>query len=128
MSLPARFAILLVAGTLWAGSTKASGPPEEKTERFFREDWKETPPEVPVTQAHVRNPDVLVTRHGPGGDSIKKSHHAEISKREGTYWLEDLGSTNGTYVGNQRLRSAHPLEDGEQISLGGVLLIFRARA
>lgn len=42
---------------------------------FFREDWKETPAEVPVSQAHVANPDLVLGLHGPGRSVIKKSHH-----------------------------------------------------
>jgi hypothetical protein len=42
---------------------------------FFREDWKQTPAETPVTQAHVANPALILTLHGPGKAGIKKSHH-----------------------------------------------------
>src|SRR5690554_1953512 len=42
---------------------------------FFREDWKETPPEIPLSQAHVNNPELLVQTYGPGKDSLKKSNH-----------------------------------------------------
>ncbi len=42
---------------------------------FFREDWKEIPAEIPVTQQHVSNPDLILALYGPGKDSIKKSHH-----------------------------------------------------
>jgi hypothetical protein len=53
-------------------------------------------------------------------------HHALITVREGVYWLEDLGSTNGTFVGEEkRVMAAHPLVDGEEIRLGGVVLVFR---
>ena len=45
---------------------------------FFREDWREIPAEIPVTQTHVQNPKLHVARHGPAADSIKKSHHDEI--------------------------------------------------
>ena len=41
----------------------------------FREDWKETPAEIPVTQNHVKHPDLILQLYGPGKDSIKKSHH-----------------------------------------------------
>ncbi len=47
-------------------------------ELFFREDWKEIPAATPVTQEHVQNPELLVFRHGPAGDQIKKSHHDQI--------------------------------------------------
>lgn len=42
---------------------------------FFREDWKETPAEIPVSQSHVNNPDLILTLYGVGRDSLKKSHH-----------------------------------------------------
>jgi hypothetical protein len=42
---------------------------------FFREDWKETPPEEPITQAHVANPDLVLNLYGPGKQGIRKSHH-----------------------------------------------------
>jgi hypothetical protein len=55
-------------------------------------------------------------------------HHALITVREGVYWLEDLGSTNGTFVGDdRRVMAAHPLVDGEEIRLGGVVLVFHGR-
>jgi hypothetical protein len=56
-------------------------------------------------------------------------HHALITVREDVYWLEDLGSTNGTFVGDdQRVMTPHPLQDGEVMRLGGVVLVFRATA
>lgn len=42
---------------------------------FFREDWKEIPAAIPVTQEHVNNPELLLNLYGNGADSIKKSHH-----------------------------------------------------
>jgi hypothetical protein len=42
---------------------------------FFREDWKETPPEIPLSQNHVNNPELLVQLYGTGKDSLKKSNH-----------------------------------------------------
>ena len=42
---------------------------------FFREDFKETPPETPITQAHIANPDLILSLYGPGRDGVKKSHH-----------------------------------------------------
>ncbi len=42
---------------------------------FFREDWKETPAEIPLSQKHVSNPELLVNLYGAGKDSLKKSNH-----------------------------------------------------
>lgn len=47
----------------------------QATSLFFREDWKETPPQTPVTQDHVAHPDLILTCHGPGRVQIRKSHH-----------------------------------------------------
>ena len=53
-------------------------------------------------------------------------HHALITVRDGVYWLEDLGSTNGTFVGDdKRVMAAHALVDGDQVRLGGIVLAFR---
>ena len=48
---------------------------QERPPLFFREDWKETPPETPVTQEHVANKDLILTLHGPGKEGIRKSNH-----------------------------------------------------
>lgn len=41
----------------------------------FREDWKEIPAEIPVSQEHVNHPGLILNLYGPGKDSVKKSHH-----------------------------------------------------
>lgn len=46
-----------------------------RPELFFREDFKETPAEIPVSQKHIANSDVIFATYGPGQDSLKKSHH-----------------------------------------------------
>lgn len=45
---------------------------------FFREDWKETPADMPITQSHVANPDLVLALYGPGLHGIKKSNHPQI--------------------------------------------------
>ena len=42
---------------------------------FLKEEWKETPAEIPLHQGHVNHPDLIVALYGPGKDSLKKSHH-----------------------------------------------------
>lgn len=44
--------------------------------------------------------------------------HARLYAQGNTYVLEDLGSTNGTFVGGQRLTGAYPLRIGEVITFG----------
>jgi len=49
--------------------------PQGRPGLFFREDWKEIPAALPVTQEHVANPDLSLNLHGPGGRGVRKSHH-----------------------------------------------------
>lgn len=44
----------------------------------WREDWKQIPWALPVTQEHVANPMLKLELHGPGQRGIKKSHHDHI--------------------------------------------------
>jgi hypothetical protein len=52
-----------------------AGLAQERPGLFFREDWKEIPAALPVTQEHVANPDLVLALYGPGKTAIKKSHH-----------------------------------------------------
>ena len=45
--------------------------------------------------------------------------HAMIYYRDSGFWIQDLGSQNGTYVDGQRVgQQPRPLQDGERIQLG----------
>lgn len=51
--------------------------------------------------------------------------HAAITVRDGVYWLEDLGSTNGTFAAeDSRVMEPAPLRDGDAIRLGATIVIF----
>ena len=49
--------------------------------------------------------------------------HAEVRQEETSFWIVDLGSTNGTEVNGKRLRQAK-LEDGDLIVLGSTEVVF----
>lgn len=44
--------------------------------------------------------------------------HARLIFQAGNYVIEDLGSTNGTYVNGQRLTGPHVLQPGDYVMLG----------
>lgn len=44
--------------------------------------------------------------------------HARLFLQGNSYVLEDLGSTNGTFINGQRLASPYPLQHGEMITFG----------
>ncbi len=53
--------------------------------------------------------------------------HARILREADGYFLEDLGSSNGTYVNDQRLSGRRLLKSGDQIRLGqAITLIYTA--
>jgi hypothetical protein len=49
--------------------------------------------------------------------------HAEIVQEGSTYWLVDLGSTNGTEVGGRRVQRVR-LDDGSQFTIGETTVTF----
>lgn len=51
--------------------------------------------------------------------------HARISQQAGGYILEDLGSTNGTYLNGVQITGPQPLRPGDTIGLGQTALVFQ---
>jgi pSer/pThr/pTyr-binding forkhead associated (FHA) protein len=60
-----------------------------------------------------RSPDVDILML----DERVSQQHAQIILREGRHWILDLGSTNGTFVNNDRIVEAK-LRDGDLIQVG----------
>jgi pSer/pThr/pTyr-binding forkhead associated (FHA) protein len=62
------------------------------------------------------------------GDKKVSTSHARITVSGGEkFHLEDLGSTNGTYVNGERVHAA-PLRSGDRVKIGHTLLIFKTDA
>jgi pSer/pThr/pTyr-binding forkhead associated (FHA) protein len=51
-------------------------------------------------------------------DAESSRHHARLTKQGVTYVLEDLGSTNGTFVNSARLSTPRPLNPGDMMGVG----------
>lgn len=52
------------------------------------------------------------------------AEHARLRYERGQFILYDLASTNGTFVNGQRV-SRIPLSDGDNLSIGGVQMVFK---
>jgi pSer/pThr/pTyr-binding forkhead associated (FHA) protein len=57
-------------------------------------------------------------------DSVSDSH-AKIQKRETGWYVVDIGSTNGTYVGGRRISGEKHLVGSPDIRFGGIKMIFQ---
>ena len=55
-------------------------------------------------------------------DEFLSAEHSLLSWRDGTWWLEDLESTNGTFVNGVRITQSVPISPGDLIEIGRVVL------
>ncbi len=59
-------------------------------------------------------------------DSFVSTAHAAINYGDGSWWIEDLGSRNGSLVNGQRVETKTRLKPGDQIAIGQVRLRLSA--
>ena len=52
------------------------------------------------------------------GDDFVSSRHAALEPRPDGLWVEDLGSTNGTFVNGARVSTARLLQAGDVVRIG----------
>lgn len=55
-------------------------------------------------------------------DTFASQVHARVFMSDGRAWVEDLGSTNGTYLNGNRVGQPAPLRPGDRIQVGGTVL------
>jgi pSer/pThr/pTyr-binding forkhead associated (FHA) protein/S1-C subfamily serine protease len=54
----------------------------------------------------------------PAADVVSAVHARVWREPDGAWWLEDLGSTNGTWLRGSRIAGAERLHDGDRFTLG----------
>jgi hypothetical protein len=59
-------------------------------------------------------------------DGNTSRHHAEIHRSGSGFVINDLGSTNGTFLNGERLSGDRRINDGDIITVGSVSLRFEA--
>lgn len=57
-------------------------------------------------------------------DTFASNQHARVFMRKGQYWLEDMGSTNGTFVNEVQVKQPVVLADGDRLRVGSVTFQF----
>jgi pSer/pThr/pTyr-binding forkhead associated (FHA) protein len=60
-------------------------------------------------------------------DTFCSRNHAFISYEDGEFWLEDLGSTNGTLLNGHPVTKRLVLTSGDKIRVGHTELIFEVK-
>jgi hypothetical protein len=55
-------------------------------------------------------------------DTFASTVHARVFPRNGELWIEDLGSTNGTFLNDRRLGAPVRLKRGDRVKVGRTLL------
>jgi len=76
---------------------------------------------IPLTSAAMiigRNPECALVLD----DDFASGRHARLFQRDGGWWVEDLGSTNGTYLAGAKLTAAQPISIGSVMRIGRTVL------
>ena len=55
-------------------------------------------------------------------DNYVSQLHARVFTRDGGVWVEDLGSTNGTYLNDQRVSAPLAVRRGDQLKVGSTVM------
>ncbi|MFC4335016.1 FHA domain-containing protein FhaB/FipA [Salininema proteolyticum] len=66
----------------------------------------------PISIGRARDSTIVIN------DDFASSHHARIAPVEGQWMVEDLGSTNGTYLGREKVTRPTPVPIGVPIRIG----------
>ena len=78
------------------------------------------------SSAALDNGPVLIGRGADAAirldDDYVSTRHARIGASGTTFYVEDLGSTNGTYIGSQRITQATAIQLGSRVRVGKTTL------
>ena len=55
-------------------------------------------------------------------DSFASQLHARVFRRDGTVFVEDLGSTNGTFLNRKKVHGPVPMHPGDRLQVGHTVL------
>ena len=76
-------------------------------------------------QTQVFSTDFTAGRQGglAVSDEHASNHHARFQFAHGTWYVEDLSSTNGTWLNGHRMFSAQRLKKGDKIRIGRTTIV-----
>jgi pSer/pThr/pTyr-binding forkhead associated (FHA) protein len=108
-----------------AQAQAAAGPSAASRGRAGKLQLKVIEPQDRYGQAFEVGEEVTLGR-APGcgvrvEDAYTSSLHARLYRRNGSLWVEDLGSTNGTWVNAERIGTTAKLGKGDLLQVGGTV-------
>lgn len=86
------------------------------------EDEKRTFSQNEIIIGREENCDVFLA------DPVISSRHARLVYRNMHWWIEDLMSTNGTYLNDERVESPAILINGDELRIGKCILMVEIQA
>lgn len=102
--------------------TPASSPPPLPTlSRFIvyyphgQQEVRLSPSSASIALGRAPDNTIVIT------DATVSSHHARLFLQGNQWYVQDLGSTNGTFVNEQRV-SQHPIRIGDRLRLGAIVV------
>ncbi|MGD8405055.1 MAG: FHA domain-containing protein [Anaerolineales bacterium] len=92
------------------------------TYKLILSDSKTSPTAFELNKSEIivgRDPDVDITIPSP----IVSRRHARLTRDGDAYMIEDMGSSNGTYVNGQRVSERRQLKSGDQVRFGQAIVL-----
>lgn len=94
---------------------------------------RKAPTRLVVTQGPLTGttlplgPSAIIVGRSPSAtlvldDDYASGRHARFFPQDGAWWVEDLGSTNGTYIGEQRLTQPTQVTAGTPVRVGQTVI------
>jgi FOG: FHA domain len=81
---------------------------------------------IPVGKVFPLSPTTVIGRSTEAdvslNDTFLSNEHARLERRNGVWTLEDLNSTNGTYLNGFEVRTSTEVHDGDIVRVGRVEL------
>ena len=112
-----------------AKKAKRSGAPETRPQRGALSQLIVTEGALAGTRIALTGKPILIGRANDSTlvltDDYASTRHARISETNNVWYLEDLGSTNGTYVGQSKVDGPIPLEAGVVVRIGKTAMELR---